>query len=301
MTDKELYELCKKFGKMTLLARRKFAGLLPEVFKRRLYEKKKFSSIYEFAAKLAGMSRDQVDMVLRLERKFEDKPILQKALIDGEVSANKLIRIASIATRENQEEIFEKVKILSKGAIEVFVKDVKNVQKNEELIRDKNLFQDGSLKPIFGQKVMPGQTLKLEEDIEKELREMQEKGIDVNKFLRNALKDRKEKIEQKKEEISEKQRQKDIENAKISVKQSQKYTNIKISRYVSAEINKIITEEHGTKCSYPGCPKPAKILHHTQRFALTYNHNPQFIAPLCEFHHEIAHKIDLKYVQNSMT
>jgi hypothetical protein len=136
---------------------------------------------------------------------------------------------------------------------------------------------------------------------------MQEKGIDVNNFLRNALKDRKEKIEQKKEEIVAKQRQKNIKNAKISglqtlekFKQSQKYTNIKISRYVSAEINKIITEEHGTKCSYPGCPKPAKILHHTQRFALTYNHNPQFIAPLCECHHEIAHKIDLKYAQNSM-
>ena len=73
MTDKELYKLCKKFGKRTLEARRKFAGLLPEVLKRHLYEKKGFSSIYEFAAKLAGMSHEQVNLVLRLERKFEDK------------------------------------------------------------------------------------------------------------------------------------------------------------------------------------------------------------------------------------
>ncbi|MFA6917617.1 MAG: hypothetical protein WC285_02145, partial [Candidatus Gracilibacteria bacterium] len=132
MTDKELYELCKKFGKETLEARRKFAGLLPEVFKRRLYEKKGFSSIFEFAAKLAGMSHEQVRLVLRLERKFEDKPVLQKELVEGEISANKLVRIASIATAENQEEIFEKAKILSNRAVEVFVRDVKMCNENME-------------------------------------------------------------------------------------------------------------------------------------------------------------------------
>ncbi len=273
ITDSELYELCKKFGKQALLARRKFAGLLPEVFKRHLYEKKGFSSIYEFAAKLAGLSHDQVDIVLRLERKFEDKPILQKALVEGEISANKLVRIISIATTENQEEIFEKAKILSNRALETFVRDVKN---------------DGQPMHVHENKFLNESSLKLDEDVEQELMEMQEKGIDINKFLRNALKTRKENIENEKFAIAEAQRLEQEERDLIGIPPKE---------YMSVKIKKIIHEEHGTKCSVPGCTRPAKTLHHTGRFTLTKNHDPHFIAPLCKEHHEIAHKIDIKYAQ----
>lgn len=40
ISDKELYALCKKYGENALQWRRKFIGLLPEVNRRRLYEKK---------------------------------------------------------------------------------------------------------------------------------------------------------------------------------------------------------------------------------------------------------------------
>ncbi len=323
ITDSELYELCKKFGKQALEARRRFAGLLPEVFKRHLYEKKGFSSIYEFSAKLAGMSHDQVDLVLRLERKFEDKPILQKALTDGEISANKLVRIASIATAENQEEIFEKAKILSNRALEVFVRDVRNWRRdgdgdlslnenssgngneNENVSKNQNL--SGSLKPIFGQKMhvqtlnLNGSMLNLDEDIEKELFEMQEKGIDINEFLRNALKKRKKEIEDEKIKIAEEQEQKIIKKKNIAAVMGAFWAKENFVRTkIPIKIQKIIHEEHGTKCSVPGCTRLAKTLHHTGRFALTKSHNPYFIAPLCEEHHEIAHKIDLKFLQKSM-
>lgn len=33
-TDQELYKICKKYGAEALEARRKFTGLLPEVYKR---------------------------------------------------------------------------------------------------------------------------------------------------------------------------------------------------------------------------------------------------------------------------
>ena len=321
MTDKELYELCKKFGKETLEARQRFAGLLPEVSKRRLFEKKGFFSIYHFAAKLAGMSHDQVDIVLNLERKFEDKPVLQKALVSGEISVNKLVRIVSIATVENQEELFEKAKILSNRAVEVFVKDVKrwneNCGGNVYGKNGENQNQIGSNKPLFDSKSLHVQTLKLDCDIEKELTEIQEKGIDINAFLRKILQKRKEEIEQEKtrlgSEQQQKQQQEPIGRQTFANKQTcenwqdyvEKYSGNGHSapfgrfvptRYIPAKIRKIIIEEHGTKCSYPGCAKPAKILHHTSRFALTQNHDPQFLAPLCEAHHEIAHKIDVKYV-----
>lgn len=296
MTDEELYEQCKRFGKMALEARRKFAGLLPEVFKRKLYEKKGFSSIFEFAAKLAGMSKEQVGLVLKLEKKFEDKPILHEALVSGEVSANKLTRIVSIATMENQRELFEKAKILSNRAIEVFVRDAKRA---EETADDKTELFNSSLQPLFDTKSLHVQTLKsglkLDQDIEKELFEMQEKGIDINEFLRQALRKRKGGISDKKEEILRKQ------NSKTAGQQNAKSKeNFHSSRYVPAAVRKIIHEEHGTKCSYPGCTKPAKILHHTTRFALTGGHNPYFIAPLCEEHHEIAHKIDIKFARKTI-
>lgn len=269
MTDEVLYEQCKKFGKMALNARRRFAGLLPEVFRRRLFEKKGFSSIFEFAARLAGMSKEQVSLVLRLERKLENRPVLREALVKGEISANKLVRVVSIATVENQEELFEKTKILSNRAIEVFVRDIKNETVN------------GFQKPLFNPKSMHVHGLKLDEDVEEALFEMQGKGIDINEFLRQALQKRKEGVEKRKNEIASKS-----ENTP--------------SRYIPAAVKKIIREEYGTKCSYPGCEKIAKSLHHTRRFGLIHDHDPHFIAPLCREHHEIAHKIDLKFAQKSI-
>ena len=255
-TDKQLYKLCKKYGADALEARRKFAGLLPEVYQRRLYEKKGFGSIYEFAAKLAGMSREQVDKVIRLERNFEDKPVLKEALVRGEVSSNKLIRVASIATPKDQEELLEKTKQLSTRALEVFVQDIKK--------------QDGSSKPEIVQKSLHVQTLELDEDIENQLAELQQKGIDVNEFLRECLKKRTQEIEEEKEKLS-----KEAKPTK--------------SRYIKVDVKRLIKKEHGTKCSISGCNKPAKVLHHINRFALSRIHDPNYISPQCDEHHEISH------------
>ena len=321
MNDKKLYELCKKYGRASLTARRKFIGLLPEVYKRRLYEKKGFYSIFEFATRLAGVSHEQVRVALRLEERFDDKPVLRKALVEGEVSINKLSRIASIATNENEKELFEKTKLLSSRAIETFVRDVRNQSKLEDsaaplfggkesicgvgegqlmvdssCVQDvqksaKNKNQNGLSKPLIERKSLHVQRLELDEDIENQLFEMQEKGIDINSFLRVALKKRKAKIEEKKQEIAEEQ---------IKLKNERAKQGKTPTKYCQIKVKKIIQEEHGTKCSYPGCFKPSKTLHHTQRFGLTGVHDPRFMAPLCEEHHEIAHKIDVRFVEKAM-
>ena len=75
LSDENLFKLCRIYGARALEWRNKFIGLLPEVNRRRLYEQKGFSSIFEFAAKLAGVSREQLGTVLSLDRKFEDKPL----------------------------------------------------------------------------------------------------------------------------------------------------------------------------------------------------------------------------------
>ena len=271
ITDEKLYELCKRYGSSALLWRRKFTGLLPEVDRRRLHERKGFSTVFEFAFKLCGLSEEQVRLALNLEKRFEDKPTLKKMLENGEVSINKLARVVSIATPENEKELAEKVKILPKSALETLVRDEKATTRNT---LNKN--QNGLQKPLFSNERLPGQTFQLAPDVAEQLNELRSKGIDINELLRKFLKQRKEEIERKKEEIA-------------------KDTKPTSSRYVPAKVKEVLHQEHGTKCSIPTCNKQAEVIHHTQTFGLSHTHDPRFLAPLCREHHAIAHSMDVKY------
>ena len=289
-----------------LSARTRFLGLLPEVYKRRLYEKKGYGSIFEFAAKLAGVSQEQVRLVLGLEERLADKPLLHQLLVKGEVSVNKLARVVSIATVENQAEVAGRVINLSKSALETWVRDGKRQEaqmvarevgdaaseNNGTLFENKN----GLAEPLNDAKSLPGQTeggqvdrrvnsvnedLGLLQNLPVELRErlrgMLQKGIDVGQVLTGLL-DRYE------QETAE-------EKAKIA-----ELVGASKSRYIPVKIKKILVREYGSKCSIAGCNKPACVIHHTQRFALGRTHDPRFLAPLCREHHEIAHTIDARTV-----
>lgn len=322
MTDKQLYHLCKKYGSRALLARRRFAGLLPEVQKRESAEKmvgrswlarRGFCSIYEFAAKLAGMSRDQVDTVLRLDRKFEALPVLHAALVEGAVSANKLVRIAVIADARNQEELVKKAEVLSSRAPEVFVREAKSGAGGVEGERNGNrpieseitcgwhegneaqtiLFNEtgngdvnGSNKPKHETKSLHVQELRLAPDVENQLLEMQEKGIDVNAFLRKCLEQRKIRIEEDKEKLAQ---------AVDREHEERNIIGIQTSRYIPAAIKKLIKAEHGTTCSKPNCANPAEQIHHEKLFSFTRVHDPRFLKPLCKAHHELEHAGEKKY------
>ena len=261
MSDGELFQLCQQYGRAALEARRKFEGLLPEVFRRKLYEKKGFGSIFEFAAKLAGLSEEQVRRVLNLEKKFADKPALHSALVLGEVSSHKLAKVASIATKENDEALAEKTKVLSARALETLVRDEKSVHVNthpQESLPEVNLLEY------------------LSAEVQKDLIERLEKGIDVNALLKELLENHDKELEEEKDEIA-------VEEIKK-----------KPSRYMSVKVRRVLKREHGDKCSIPWCGKRSEELHHTQRFALAGAHDPRYIAPLCKAHHEIAGAIDAK-------
>jgi hypothetical protein len=292
---------------------------LPEVFHRRLYEKKGFGSIFEFAAKLAGMSQEQVRVVLNLERKFEDKPVLKNLLINGEVSANKLVRIASIATVENQQVLACMAEKLSNRAIETFVRDEKWAMNGSDagaefgekigvrmagrpgdfktqnglqkpLFDDKSLHVHSNLQPMdegvnlsqFESSASPLEIikLKLDKDVLKKLLELQEKNIDVNGLIREMLQNRMEGIAQEKEEI-------------VDTLQSHKQP----SRYIPARIRKIITEEQGDKCSVPNCKNRAEVTHHELPFAIARNHDPRNLQKLCKAHHELKHMVDVRFFE----
>lgn len=300
LADKALYKKCLLYGKQALQARRKFMGLLPEVCRRRLYEKKGFASIFEFAAKLAGLSHDQVARAINLERKFESAPALKELLVSGQASINKLARVASIATPQNQQALAEQVKILPQKALETLVRDERKIKEQNDL-RSASSGADGQLqlenqnknafqKPLFACETVRAHKLELAPDVENELYELQQKGININNLLRKFLQKRKEEIGEKKQQLAKEEAEK-LKAAKTHAESAA----IPSSRHISIKIRKILQLEHGSKCSIPTCTKPASKIHHLQRFALTSLHDPHYLAPLCREHHIIAHSIDEKY------
>ena len=70
-----------------------------------------------------------------------------------------------------------------------------------------------------------------------------------------------------------------------------------VPRYIQVKIKKPALSSTNGKCSYPGCEKPAEIIHHPERFAVSQNHNN--IKPLCKIHHEFMHNGLVKNEQSS--
>lgn len=276
LTNGQLLNLCQKYGAQARLWRLKFIGLLPEVNKRRLFEEKGCSSIFEFAAKFCGLSADQTRLALNLEKRIEDKPVLKQMFTNGEASMYKLNRVASIATAENEEELAAKIKLLPKSALETFVRDEKRNAGSRNTNELENM--NGLQKPLIEGELVPGHELrfKIADDVKQELNELCEKGMDVNDLLRKMLQKRREEIAQEKEELSA---------------QAQSTE----SRYIPVQVREVLKKEFGDKCSIRGCSKPSAQIHHTQRFSMGHLHDPKFLAPLCKDHHSIAHSIDQKY------
>lgn len=261
LTDKELFELCQEYGNKARFWLQKFAGLLPEVYRRKLYFQKGFGSIFEFAAKLAGMSEEQVRRVLNLEKKFVVMPVLKAMLINGEVSVNKLAKVASIATPENQAVLANQVKLLGYRALETLARD----EKFEKSVRA-NTNPSQSFEDAIG----------LDQSVKQKLLELRRKGIDINAFILEAIEKREQDIAQEKERLA------------AEMKPTK-------SRYIPVETRNLLKQEYGEKCSIDSCEKEADVIHHIQRFGLSNNNNPKYLAPLCREHHEIAHTIDVKF------
>jgi hypothetical protein len=342
LSDEQLLKLCQRYGEQSRVWRQKFAGLLPEVNKRRLYEKKGFTSIFEFALKLAGMSDNQVCRILNLERNFADKPALHRMLINGEVSPNKLIKIAPIATAQNQEALAAQVKILPCRALETFARDEKFLENRLRRMENDSgeianfgradmdsrsvgdgypgginfehqngqsggqnfEHQNGLKEPINGAEFahvsMVAQpdshyvnndielVAALKKEVKEKLVELKRKGIDINYLILEMIAKRDSRIQEEKLAAAATVGSAETPNAKGTVGHS---------RYIPANIKRIIRLEHGQKCSIPNCSKPVAQIHHAQRFALNPVHDPRYMAPLCAEHHKIAHAADIKYIK----
>lgn len=270
LTDSELYTLCRKWGSEALEARRKFIGLLPEVFKRRLYERRNFTSIYHFAGEIGGVSERLVNEVLRLEKRFENMPTLHLALVKGEIGLSKLARVASVVEVENEAEICEKIRNLSRRAVDVLVKEtgLNNKEATTTMTANGFFVMKNGRESLSGQNFDWEILANLSPEVKRKLKELIDKKIDINEILLATFAEREAVIDTEKEEIGE--------------------TKAK-SRYIPVRIKKIIEKEFGNKCAAQGCQKPAEQIHHEKHFSLYRDHDPRGLKPLCRGHHEMAH------------
>lgn len=129
---------------------RKCQLLLPLVAKYEIWKKKNFSSIYEYAAKLAGMSRNNVDNCLWVLRKVEDKPALLKVVEDYGI--HRVKAVAALATSENEDFWAKKARQMSQHTLETYVRETKQIlraEKNES----ENIDVSITLKPDLARRV----------------------------------------------------------------------------------------------------------------------------------------------------
>lgn len=121
LAEQALHQQFSEYGQNAREWMRKCELLLPEIERLAIWRKKRFSSIYEYAAKLAGMSKARVDDSLRIYKKIEDKPSL---LAIAERKGLQSVRpVAVIATLEDQDFWAEKVAEMSKIALQTYVHD----------------------------------------------------------------------------------------------------------------------------------------------------------------------------------
>lgn len=300
MTDEQLYQQCIYYGAEAKKWRNKFLGLLGEVYRRELFRKKGFNSIHEFASKLAGVTHAQTDEAIRIEKQIKEKSVvLHKALMEGDIGMYKIARIASVITKENEEILYSQAQLLSRRGLDQLVKDIKQNKKLADTAQITQLNLDAANTTSAADAMMSahdthvidaseniaqslsGQENSNEYEFSQELKNrltaMKNKGIDLDAALTEALDLWEEKIRQEKD--------------KLAAEQNIKPT---VSRHIPARIRRLLKKEHGTRCAKTGCIKPAKHIHHARRYSLDSSHDPYYLAPLCEAHHEIAHAIDLK-------
>ncbi len=319
MTDPELYALCKKWGAEALEARRRFVGLLPEVNVRRLYERRGYSSIYHFTAVLGGVSEHLVNDVLRLEKRFEEMPRLHEALVKGEIGLSKLARIASVVEVRNEVEICEKIKTLSRRAVDVLVKEIK--VESESAVKHDGLFERGNeAKSLAGQNHDFELLNALSPEVKMKLKELIDKEIDVNEMTLGALAVRETEIARQKMEIVEAQirQAKNVKRLVKSGAELAKSTERLVknegdvgrdvavvgdlggasvvsskspaqSRHIPVKIRKVLKLEFGSKCADSGCQNRSEHIHHERPFAYYGEHDSRVMKPLCRGHHELEH------------
>lgn len=291
MTDKQIYKLCCEYGSMSLTGRHKFVALLPEVFKRRIYRKYKYCSIYEFGAKLCGLSNNIVDEALRLGEKFKNMPELLDLM--SKVGLSKLRIIACIADESTASIWAKRVQKMSRKALETLVKDIRREQEDK-------IINSQKYPGIFPEErstleITQPQAQRLDSESAREFSETQNVStrrerfsMDLNQETINQLKLIKQKFEK---QTGEKLCWNEVvQMAAAKLLAEAPVRDYKQRPHKSRPIPAIKRREMPKMCTVPGCNEPAEEIHHKKSWAIFRDHKD--LEAFCKAHHELAHQSD---------
>ncbi|MEK7672830.1 MAG: hypothetical protein AAB373_03010 [Patescibacteria group bacterium] len=124
--NKLLHQKFVKFGNERRKLTNELLVLLPEIYEKRIY-KKYASSIEEYAAKFGGLTESVVRKRLRLEKHLEHKPRLREAIRSEGI--NKVAIMASLVNPENEEAMVDKIRNMSKPALQELAKELRAKRK----------------------------------------------------------------------------------------------------------------------------------------------------------------------------
>jgi hypothetical protein len=282
MNDRDFYKYCCQVGSEARKWKNQFVSLLPEVARRGLHKKYGFATVVEFAAKIGGVGKSTVEAVFQVEKHVKDKPVLKNLI--PKVGLAKVRTVATIATNDNQKELAEKIENMTKAALQLYVRDIRQQRENETC------------------QIRAGSEVRIEST-------RVNLNFNVDRATELKLRIFKQKLEKKKREAVE---WNDVMNELLAIAESAnapkkvvRKTSAKkpifakpATRYIPVQIRHELEEKYKGGCAYEGCDKPAQIYHHKDRWALTKSHKN--LQPLCRAHHELAHRGLLNEIINPL-
>jgi hypothetical protein len=229
--------------------------MLPDIARYEVWKKKGFGSLSEYAGKVAGLSRRQVEEGMRVLKKVEDKPAL-RAVIEKK-GLNSVRPVAVVATVETEEFWAEKASDMSVNELVTYVRDFRNQSNGSGVC---NVTDSSS------EKVTKIITMDLDPQTAQQLEKLKGDGT-WEEAMKKLLQVREQELERLKPDPIETE-----------------------SRSVPKQIEGFVLEKYNSRCAFPGCNRKYKELHHVQGFSLEKVHDPDKIVPLCLAHHKISHK-----------
>lgn len=248
------HEKFKEYGRKSLEYRRKCELLLPEIYKKQIWREHGFGNIYEYAAKLAGMSNSVVDNCLRIYQKIHDKPELLE--IAEKKGLNAVKPVAYIANIDTAAFWAEKAKDMSNGSLSTYVKEYRRSFGIE------NIEADGDISGL-----------------DKNVQMLEEVVMTLKPQILRQLE--KMRGESTWNDLMEKLVINGIAQMPKAVKATSRHVPNPLQRFVKGKFNEL--------CHFPGCKLRGEIFHHTQRFALEKVHDPARLVYLCTEHERIVH------------
>jgi len=309
---KKLHEEFVRLGGMRHKLKNKMLAILPEIYESGIW-KKYAGSIVEYAGKYGDIAGTTVIKRLRLEDNLDDLPCLKAAI--EKVGVHKVAMVAKIATPETDQALAESILNMSKVAVQSLSKELRAGQKDENVNDYQQLLLtdgDSANKAPLCKAVLITKKIELDEDtafLFMKLKAKLGKYLSDKEFLKLMLEER-EKQEfpevknRTKNKITDQKslptlptgRQAGQAGVTAVAKQSEATTSKETgsyksitgeTRYVRANKKRQTIAQTNGKCSYPGCNLPCELLHHTDRYSESKNHDS--IIPLCKIHHEFAH------------